>query len=160
MKRQQFSTSCLGFLAGLCATGSSCTPAAEPQASTKSKQEAGPGLSVFVAKWVVQDGQVLFKMDEDKISPSTIWGRLCWKPKGTSLQKPALIFGRDCGTYDELLLLDSVSAKLLAAAGFDPPGDILSREQFQAGFYILYWSEYSHPCTAKRGLQSAILKST
>jgi len=142
MKRQQFSKSCLSVISGLYANAHSCAVAAEPEASTKTKPEAAPGLSVVVAKWVVQEGQIFFETDDDKSTLALLWGRLCWKPKGASLQKSAIIFGRECVSYDELLLLDSLSGKLLVAAGFDPPGDALSREQFKRGFYILYWSEY------------------
>ena len=142
MKRQQFGNSCLGLLVGLSATRSSFATAAEAEASTKTKPEPGPSLSVLVAKWGVQDGRVFFKTDEVTSTPAIMWGRLCWKPKGASLQKSALIFGRDFRTYDELLLLDSLSCKLLAAAGFDPPSDELDRERFKAGFYILHWTEY------------------
>ena len=120
MKRQQFSKSCLGLIPSLYATGFSCAVAAEAETSTKAVPEFKLRLRVMVSKWVAQDGQVFYKTNDGKVARALMGAGLCGLPSGMALQKPAVIFGADCRTFDDLLMLDSLSTNLTVDGGFDP----------------------------------------
>ena len=142
MKRQQFGKSCLFLTGSVLAGGRGSILAEEDKSLPKKRPVIDHGVVSLVGSWNLQDGKLSFKSKEGPDAAALMAVCVRSAPKDRQLEKAALIFGKDCQTFDEFLRLDALSMKLLADVDFDPKGLGLKQEQFIPGFYVLYWAEF------------------